>query len=197
MAIIELYNSCWEMSNLIFWRENKVETLKAIVKRKSTRAFSPEKQVGESELKTILSAGCTAPVGGADYASIHLTVIKDKAILAKITKAVQTAFKFDRDVLYGAPVLVLVSSSEPKFPNIHYANAGCIIENMLLAATDLGIDSVYLWGAATVTAKIPELLKEIGVPEGFTPISGAAFGYAAESNPTEKKLEVTLSVNYV
>jgi len=173
-----------------------METLKAIAKRKSTRAFLPEKQVGESELKTILSAGCAAPVGGADYASIHLTVIKDKAILAKITKAVQTAFKID-NVLYGAPVLVLVSSSEPKFPNIHYSNVSCIIENMLLAATDLGIDNIYLWGAATVTAKIPELLKEIGIPEGFTPISGAAFGYAAESNSSEKKMEITLSVNYV
>jgi len=174
-----------------------METLKAIAKRKSTRAFSTEKQVSETDIKTILSAGCAAPVGAADYQSIHLTVIKDKAILAKITKAVQTAFKMDRDVLYGAPVLILVSSSEPKFPNIHYANAGCIIENMLLAATDLGIDNVYLWGAATVTAKVPELLKEIGIPEGFTPVSSAAFGYAAESNPSEKKMEITLSVNYV
>jgi len=174
-----------------------METLKAIAKRKSTRAFSTEKQVGEADIKTILSAGCAAPVGAADYPSIHLTVIKDKAVLAKITKTVQTAFKMDRDTLYGAPVLILVSSSEPKFPNIQYANVGCIMENMLLAATDIGIDNIYLWGGVTVIAKTPELLKDCGIPKGFTPISGAALGYAAESNSAEKKMAITLSVNYV
>jgi len=174
-----------------------METLKAIAKRKSTRAFSPDRQVGEAELKTILAAGCAAPIGAADYQSIHLTVVKDKAILGKITKAIQTAFKMDRDALYGAPVLVIVSSSEPKFPNIQYANTGCIIENILLAATDLGIDNIYLWGPANVIAKAPELLKELGIPEGFTPVSAAALGYAAEGNSAEKEMDVTLSVNYV
>jgi len=174
-----------------------METLKAIAKRKSTRAFLPEKKVSESDIKTILSAGCAAPVGAADYPSIHLTVIQNKAVLAKITKAVQTAFKMDRDALYGAPVLVVVSSSEPKFPNIQYANVGCIMENMLLAATDLGIDNIYLWGPISAVTKSPELLKELNIPAGFTPISAAALGYAAESNSAEKKMEITLSVNYV
>jgi len=90
-----------------------------------------------------------------------------------------------------------VSSSEPKFPNIQYANAGCIIENMLLAATDLGMDSIYLWGAVNVIAKNPDLLNELGIPAGFTPVSGAGLGYAAESNPAEKKLEIKFTINYV
>ena len=102
----------------------------------------------------------------------------------------------DRDVLYGAPVLVLVSSSEPKFPNIQYANVGCVMENMLLAATDLGVDNIYLWGAVNVIANMPELQKELGIPGGFTPISGAALGYAAEDSQAEKKLEITLAINY-
>jgi nitroreductase len=92
---------------------------------------------------------------------------------------------------------VLVSSSEPKFPNIQYANIACVIENMLLAATDAGIDSVYLWGPATVIAQNSELRKELGIPDGFTPVSGAALGYAIENNPAEKTLGITLAVNYV
>jgi nitroreductase len=173
-----------------------IETMKAIAKRKSTRAFAPGKQVAKSDLEAILAAGSAAPVGAGDYPSLHLTVIQNPESLDKISKAVQAAFKIERDVLYGAPVLVLVSSSEPKFPNIQYANVGCIMENMLLAATDLGVDTIYLWGAANVLAKSPELQKELGVPEGFTPISGAALGYAVEENPTEKELGITLGVNY-
>ena len=70
------------------------------------------------------------------------------------------------------------------------------MENMLLAATDSGIDSVYLWGSVTAIAGSPELKKELGIPDKYTPISGAALGYAPESNPAEKELGITLSVNY-
>lgn len=174
-----------------------METLKAIAKRKSTRAFSTEKLIAKADLDTILSAGCAAPVGAGDYESIHLTVVQNQGMLDKINKTAQAAFKMDRDVLYGAPVLVLVSSSEPKFPNVQYANVGCIMENMLLAATDAGIDNIYLWGAINVVAKAPELKKELGIPEGFTPISGAALGYALENASTEKELGITLSINYI
>jgi len=144
-----------------------METMKAIAKRKSTRAFNPEKGIAKADLDAILAAGCAAPVGAGDYSSLHLTIIQSKEMLDKINKAVQAAFKMDRDVLYGAPVLVLVSSSEPKFPNIQYANVGCVME------------------------------KELGIPEGFTPISGAALGYAAESSSAEKELGITLAANYV
>jgi len=175
-----------------------METMKAIAKRKSTRAFSPERQITKADLDTILAAGCAAPVGMADYASLHLTVIQDRESLMAINKAVQDAFKMDRDVLYGAPTLVFVCASEQqKAPNIKYANAACVVENMLLAATDAGIDSVYLWGAANVVAGNPELCKQFGIPEGFKPVSSAALGYASEGNPTEKELGVTFSVNYV
>lgn len=174
-----------------------METLKAIAKRKSTRAFLPDKPVEKKDLDTILAAGCAAPVGMADYKSLHLTVIQDKVKLGKISRAVKTAYNIDRDVLYGAPVLVLVSSSEPKAPNIQYANVGCVIENMLLAATDLGVDNIYLWGAANVTATNPELLEELGIPDGFTPVSAAAFGYASLQDSSEKEMEIKLSVNYV
>jgi len=174
-----------------------METMKAIAIRKSTRAFLPEKQVAKADLDAILAAGCAAPVGMGDYASLHLTVIQNSESLSTINKAVQEAFKIDRDVLYGAPTLVLVSASEQqKAPNIQYANAACVVENMLLAATDASIDSVYLWGAANVVAGNADLCKQFDIPDGFKPVSCAAIGYAAESNPTEKEMKITLSINY-
>ena len=79
-----------------------METMKAIAKRKSTRAFNPEKGIAKADLDAILAAGCAAPVGAGDYSSLHLTIIQSKEMLDKINKAVQAAFKMDRDVLYGA-----------------------------------------------------------------------------------------------
>ena len=119
-----------------------METMKAIAKRKSTRAFDSEKQISKTELEAILAAGCAAPVGAGDYASLHLTVIQNKETLDKISKAVQTTMKMDRDVLYGVPTVVLVSSSEPKFPNVQYA------KEALLPGTPRPVQSVYKYSSS-------------------------------------------------
>ena len=68
-----------------------METMKAIAKRKSTRAFNPEKGIAKADLDAILAAGCAAPVGAGDYSSLHLTIIQSKEMLDKINKAVQGA----------------------------------------------------------------------------------------------------------
>jgi nitroreductase len=175
-----------------------METLKTIAQRKSTRAFSPDKPIAKADLDMILAAGCAAPVGKADYPSIHLTVIQDKAALTNINTTIQAALKVGQNLMYGAPVLVLVCASDKQIsPNIQYSNVGCVIENMLLAATDAGIDSVYLWGAVGVIAGNAGLCTQLGIPDGFAPVSAVALGYAAQKNPAEKQLGITFSVNYV
>ena len=176
-----------------------METLKAITRRKSSRNFDPARQLPEAELETILAAGCAAPVGMGDYMSLHLTVIQDRAILDTINKTAQKTLRAERDFLYNAPVLVIVSASAKQLgPNVQYANAACVIENMLLAATDKGIGSVYIWGAITGIAGNKELCKKLGIPGGFTPVSGAAMGYVLEGdNATEKTLIISRSINYI
>ena len=152
-----------------------METLKAIARRKSTRAFSLEKQIAQTELNIILAAGCAAPVGRADYPSLHLTVVQDAETLDKINKTVQETLKSDQSLFYDAPVLVLVSASEQQIaPNIQYANAACIVENMLLAATDLGIGCVFLWGLPNVIANNADLCEQLDFPNGFKPITAVA-----------------------
>ena len=63
-----------------------LEMMKAIAKRKSTRGFTPE-QIPESALDIVLNAACAAPVGMADYKSMHLTVVQDSALIKKISGA--------------------------------------------------------------------------------------------------------------
>ena len=175
-----------------------METLKAIAKRKSTRSFDSQKPVSKPDLDSILAAGCAAPVGAGDYQSLHLTAIQDGAALDSIVKAAQQAMHMDGSPLYGATALVVVSASEEqKAPNIEYANAGCILENMMLAAADLGIDSVYIWGVVAVTAGDRALWEKMGIPEGYHLVSGVALGYGTDSGAKERELAVTLPVNYV
>lgn len=175
-----------------------METLKAIAKRKSTRGFDTEKQLPKADLDTIVAAGCAAPVGGADYQSLHLTVISDPAALAAIVQAAQQAMHMEANPLYGATAFVVIAAAPAqKAPNIELANAGCIAQNMLLAATDRGIDSVYIWGAIAATTGNTALWQQMGVPEGFRPVSGVALGYGTGGSTADKELSVTLSANYV
>ncbi len=98
-----------------------MELLKAMAKRKSVRAFKAD-PVPEDALNTILAAGCAAPVGRGLYDSLHLTVISDRKILERISGAVAKMTNRPDDPLYGAPLLILVSSQEPPAPGLDYTN---------------------------------------------------------------------------
>jgi hypothetical protein len=62
----------------------------------------------------------------------------------------------------------VLASKECILPSIEFTNAGCIIQNMMVAATDLGVDSIYLWMSMYGINGDPELVKRLGFPEGFT-----------------------------
>ena len=56
---------------------------------------------------------------------------------------------------------------------------------MVLADTDLGIDSCIMGAPVAALAGNAALSQAIGVPNGFTPVLGAVFGYATEDTPAK------------
>ncbi|MCC8047795.1 MAG: nitroreductase family protein [Oscillospiraceae bacterium] len=176
-----------------------MQTLEAITKRKSTRDFDPNKAVPDEIADMVVKAGCQAPIGGNQRASLHLTVCRSREILDEINSFTAAAMKIDaRDFFYGAPVVIFVSASQEQMaPSIEYANAACVIENMLIAATDAGLGNIYLWGAAQALARNSELCAKMGIPEGFKPVSAAAIGYSLSAGAQPRELSVSLSINYV
>ena len=173
-----------------------MKTLEAIAKRKSTRNYKPEK-ISEEALQTILKAGCAAPVALGDYASLHFTVVESPALLDKINAVTtETLLKLGikKNADYGAKTLILVSSTPVHRPGTDHANAGIVVENMVLAATAMGIDSVILGSAPAAVSQNPELMQALEIPEGYVPLLGAFFGYGAEDTPPK---EHTIAVNRV
>lgn len=175
-----------------------MELMKAIAMRKSTRSYKPD-QISAEALNTIIKAGCAAPVGMGAYNSVHLTVIQNSDLLNKITNVTREAFKNpNMKPLYDAPTLIVVSGKpNEKAAAIEVANAACIIENMSLAATNLGVGSVYLLGFIFAISKNAELLKELNLPEGFIPASAIALGYPTEPLTNEKELKETIEINVI
>ena len=151
--------------------------------RVSTRSFD-SRPVPDGAVKSIVDAALYAPVGMHRYETLHLTVIKNPYILDYLrTLAVKATGDENADPLHGAPVLIVVSTSLKG--EIGALNASCLIENMLLAATDLGLANLYVRGIIADAAKDADFLSLAKIPAGFTPVASVAVGYAL--SPTEPR----------
>lgn len=163
--------------------------MNVIRSRCSTRAFTSE-TVREEDLEQIIEAGRTAPIAGADYTMSHMTVLGDPEVLTRIREGCMMKRKDGTlvDPLYGAQTIIFLSATGPSEDCIEYCNVACAIENMSLAATSLGLGSVYLWGFLKKLRKDPALLELLRIPEGYTILSAFAVGYAKDPiEPHEPK----------
>lgn len=172
-----------------------METMKTIASRNSVRSYKPE-QISETELDRILRAGCAAPVGMGMYQDILLTVVQDKEILQRISALVKNIMNTEGDPLYGAPSLIIISSKDMPAPGIDYANAGCIMENMMLEAVESGLGSVVVWGTAFAVSADTELKKTLGIPEEYHALSSVAIGKSNVSLPP-KDMELKIKIERV
>ena len=172
-----------------------MNTLDAIKARHSTRGFS-DTQIPDADLEKILFADGQAAVGGADFKSLKLYAVQDPELLKAIDES-SAKMRPGSHPLYGAPTLVVLASKESILKNIEFTNAGCIIQNMMVAAADLGIDSIYLWMSMYGINNDPELGKKLGFPEGFTCVGTMALGYEAKEFPKLKADEQRIEVTYI
>ena len=172
-----------------------MNTLDAINARRSTRAFS-DRQISDADLEAILFAGGQAAVGGADFKSLKLYVVQDPELLKAIDES-SAKLRPGSHPLYGAPTLVVLASKQSILEKIEFTNAGCVIQNMMVAAADLGVDSIYLWMSMFGINNDPELIRRLGFPEGFTCVGTMALGYEAKEFPKIKADEQRIEVTYI
>lgn len=169
-----------------------METMKTIAIRQSCRAYTRE-QITEEELQKILEAANAAPVASGKYDEVKLTVIQDKNILTKINDVVSKAFEGSNIFsTYDAPTVILVcgKTAEDSDKSVAYCNAACIVENMMLAAAELGLGSVYIYSIASIIGTKTDLYKELMIPDGFMPLSAISVGNSTEPI-IERKLTTT------
>ena len=174
-----------------------MNAIESITARKSTRAYK-SKQISNNDLEIILQAGMAAPVGSSAYDTLHITVVQNQDLFSKINVAVTDMIfkimgkKVDKN--FGAPTMIFVSSKPAMMPGLEYANSACVLENMAIAATSLGIDNIIWGGAAGAAAQNDALQKAMKIPEGYKPVLCISLGYAKE---TESPKKHEISVNKV
>ena len=175
-----------------------MDTLQTIATRCSTRSYKPD-MITDDELGTILLAGNAAPVGRRAYDTLHMTIIKNRSVLDEITaNYAAIANRQVADPFHGAPLVVLLSASiQSHVPGVEYCNAACILENMSLMATELGIGSVYLFGFIPSLNANPELERKLGIPEHMRAVSCLCLGYPNEPFKVKDPLQIHVHIDMI
>ena len=169
-----------------------MNTFDTLYSRKSVRSYTGE-SLSEEQLSEILKAAFAAPVGRARYDTLHLTVITDKDYLSRWEEAC------GGKPFYGAPTVILVSSEmagTPEQDNVRYSNAAIVVQNMAIAATEMGLGSCHIWGAVRTLNVSPDLLRELSLPEGKVPCCAIIIGATDEKYTLRDIEKDRISVSY-
>ena len=194
------------------------ETLGSIRKRRSIRTFGGA-AVSDEALKTILTAANQAP-SAHNQQSWRFVVIKGekKKELASLISDRAAQFSKHSSVLLrmaarsilSAPVVIAVANSgelikhgselfqlDKKLSNdffriMEIQSSSAAVENLLLAATSLGLATVWLGIMVLIKDEILEFLEE---PKGeFMAIIAVGYPERESQSPKKRPLEVSLKV---
>ena len=159
-------------------------TLDTIKTRRSIRKYKSD-AIPEEILNKIIEAGSYAPSGMGRQPVIILAVT-NKELRDRLSKLNADVMHSTNDPFYGAPV-VLVVLADKNAPT-HVYDGSLVMENLMLAAHDLGIGSCWIHRAKEVfeSEEGKEILKSLGIEGDYEGIGNCILGYADGEAPQAK-----------
>lgn len=152
-----------------------MEVIETIYKRRSVRKYL-DKQVERDTIITLLKAATAAPTA-ANCQPWEFIVIDDAEKLSELKEKLIFA-------RYNAPAAIVVCGNmklafKGQSKEMWVQDCSAAAENILIAATSLGIGTVWI-GVYPVESNIRPLKKILNIPEYVTPLGIIYVGYPAE-----------------
>ncbi|HUV07421.1 MAG TPA: nitroreductase family protein [Spirochaetia bacterium] len=178
-----------------------MDLLEAVTKRRSVRRYRVQ-DVPVDLVFRILDAGRMAPSGG-NMQPWEFILVRDRSRIAGITDT--TFLGFNRETgpkqswIASVPILIVVCTDfkrtvaryGPLGKRVALMDTSAAIENMLLAATSLGLASCWVSGFD------PERLSALfGTPAHVEPVALLPLGYPADLPPAPNKLDLADLLHY-
>ena len=163
-----------------------IETIKA---RRSIRAYK-DTPVEREKLQLLAECGVWAPnaMGRQEW---EVRIVDSKAWIDDCTatylKAIEGTDKAKymltptfKNIFRNAPAVIFVAAPEGLFAG---ENVGCLGQNIMLAATELGLGTCFLGSAQMIFAEpaMNEYLQSLGFSEGYKLRYALAVGYPDET----------------
>lgn len=154
-------------------------------KRRSTRKFDGT-MVSKEDLQAVVDAGTLAPCGmhRNELSFVALTVDNARRYL----DAAKSHHGMDR--YYGANSVILVLGDKSKADALYDLDIGAAMQNMLLKATDLNLQSCWVHAAIDLSEdkEVLDLLQGLGYPhENYKLMESMAIGHG--ETPKEKEVD--------
>ncbi len=176
------------------------ETVDLILRRRSVRNYKPD-MLTEEEINTIVKCGMYAP-SAKNKQNWHFTVVTNAEMIEEMNRlALEGMAKLGigkeegYHIFYHAPVVIIISSKIEGYSEI---NAGCVVENMALAAKSMGIGSCIIGETRYMYRQKnkADINRALKIPENYENDISICFGYPAEDEQESKPRKENI-VDYI
>ncbi len=148
------------------------ELIGTILSRRSIRKYTGE-PVGEGDVKTLLEAAMAAP-SASNRKPWHFVVVADRGTLDQLAES----HRYGK-MLHDASLCIAVCGDEGVSERFWVQDCSAATENILLAATSLGLGAVWL-GLYPSKDRVEDVKGILGIPNGVTPLNLISIGHPAE-----------------
>jgi nitroreductase len=153
-----------------------VNTIDAIMSRRSVRAYDPSRPVAEEQVERLLRAAMQAP-SARKQEPWHFVVVNDRKLLNAVADSNPNA-QMAREATLG--ILVCADPRlEDKSPGYWQQDCSAAIQNILLAAHDMGLGAVWT-GVFPRPERIGAMKEVFQLPDPVTPVAFVVVGHGAE-----------------
>ncbi|GLB28471.1 hypothetical protein LAD12857_03940 [Lacrimispora amygdalina] len=172
-----------------------MQTFEAIIYRKGVRSYTNQ-QVSDEQLKKLILAANAAPISGGGYrdSARQLTIIQNMELLNRISKTAGEMMG-GGDPIYGAKTLIIISAPENSF-HAEQIDVGLMAQSVLLAATDMSLNTILMTSVIAAFQANAELLSAINLPQGYHPFVGITVGYTDDDTVKTREYKDD-NVNYL
>ncbi len=149
--------------------------LETIFARRSIRKYTGE-PVTEEQVQKLLEAAMAAPSANNSQ-PWHFVVVQDREQLRRLAEA------HPYGKMQAEAALSIAVCADPSLsPRYWVQDCSAATENLLLAATALGLGGVWL-GVYPNQDRVARVREVLGIPEGIEVLCLVAIGHPAEKKP--------------
>ena len=153
----------------------------AIYSRRSIRKYTTE-PVNDKYIETLLKVAMAAP-SASNKKPWHFIVISFRETLNRLAEALRYG-----KMLFEASLCISVCGDMSASENYWVQDCSAATENILLAATALGLGAVWL-GVHPREGRSSEVCEILDIPEGYAPLNLIAIGHPAEEKEPRTQYE--------
>ena len=159
------------------------EFTQTIFARRSIRKYT-DKPVSEEAIETLLKAAMAAP-SASNRKPWQFIVVTKRETLDSLAEAHRHG-----KMLFQAPLCIAVCGDLTEMERYWVQDCSAATENILLAATALGLGAVWL-GVYPRDERIEAVHPILALPDHITPLNLVSIGHPAEEKPSRTQYDET------